>query len=195
MNNWTQTLESQFANSNIITTLLNSWNQYVDPQTNIDNFYDDVFNILTAVGWGLDTWGIILGTTRYLQLGAQGYFGFQGQTGASGVGFGQGIFYTGETITTNFALSDDGFRVLLLAKAAYNISNGTIPAINSILRTLFGPSGLSPVQGNSYCTDNGNMTMTYTFGAQLTPLQFAIVSQSGILPRPCGVLASVVQLP
>jgi hypothetical protein len=36
--------------------------------------------------------------------------------------------------------------------------------------------------------------MTYTFGSALDPVQTAIVFQSGVLPKPVGVLATVVQL-
>jgi hypothetical protein len=96
-------------------------------------------------------------------------------------------------VTTNYTLLDGPFRTLILAKALANISNATIPAINQILINLFGPEGLLPVEGNCYVTDGLNMTMTYTFGSTLTPVQLAIVQQSGVLPRPCGVEATVVQ--
>ena len=46
----------------------------------------------------------------------------------------------------------------------------------------------------SYVTDGLDMTMTYTFAFQLSPVQSSIVFNSGVLPRPCGVAASVVQL-
>ena len=36
------------------------------------------------------------------------------------------------------------------------------------------------------------MTMTYTFEFALTPVEQAIVEQSGVLPRPTGVSSSVV---
>jgi uncharacterized protein YigE (DUF2233 family) len=37
-----------------------------------------------------------------------------------------------------------------------------------------------------------NMVMTYTFMFPLTSVELAIVTQSGVLPRPTGVHASVV---
>ena len=43
-------------------------------------------------------------------------------------------------------------------------------------------------------TDGLNMTMTYTFRFPLTPVQLAIVQNSGVLPRTSGVAATVVQL-
>jgi 5,10-methylene-tetrahydrofolate dehydrogenase/methenyl tetrahydrofolate cyclohydrolase len=68
-----------------------------------------------------------------------------------------------------------------------NISNGSIKSINSILMSLFGESG------NAYCTDGGDMTMTYHFDFELTPVQAAIVGQSNVLPKPVGVASSIVQ--
>jgi hypothetical protein len=38
------------------------------------------------------------------------------------------------------------------------------------------------------------MIMTYTFDFALAPFELAIVAQSGVLPKPVGVKASVVQL-
>lgn len=186
------TILSQYANSPIIRTLINNFNDYIDPDANIDAFYNNIWNINTAVGYGLDVWGRIVGVGRVLEIANFDYFGFTGPAGASGLPFNQGIFYDNETTTMNFSLLDDPYRVLILAKALFNISDGSIPGINQILINLFGENGLLPVAGNSYCTDNGNMTMTYTFSSALDPVQTAIVFQSGVLPRPCGVLATVV---
>ena len=70
------------------------------------------------------------------------------------------------------------------AKALFNVSDGSIPATNQILLNLF---------GQGYVTDGLNLTMTYTFPTALTPVQYAIVLNSGVLPRPPGVSTSVVQ--
>src|ERR1019366_3521089 len=96
--------------------------------------------------------------------------------------------------TANYALLDGPYRALILAKALANISDATIPSINQILINLFGAAGPLPVVGNCYCTDDGSMTMTFTFGSTLTAIQRAIVTQSGVLPRPAGVAATVVEL-
>lgn len=186
------TVLSQFANSPSIMQLIKNLNTYLDPRTNIDDFYNLMWNVDTAVGYGLDVWGRIVGVNRVLQLASSTYFGFQGPTSASGVPWNQGIFYNGQNLTTNFSLLDGPFRVLILAKALANICNATIPSINQILINLFGPSGLMPIPGNSYCTSGGDMTMTYTFSSPLDPVSKAIVFQSGVLPTPCGIVASIV---
>ena len=123
-----------------------------------------------------------------LNVATGSYFGFTGPSGTSGDPYDQSPFYSGQVTTSNYALSDDGFRMLILAKAVANICNGSIPAINQILLMLF------PGRGNCYVVDNNDMTMIYHFEFILTPVEAAIVQQSGVLPRPAGVFASVVQV-
>lgn len=192
MQNVEQTIISQYANSPTLVRLIYNMNAYIDPSANIDNFYKLIFDVDTAVGYGLDVWGRIVGVSRILQIEQGAYFGFTGPGGASGVPFGQGVFYHGRSITGNFVLTDAAFRILILAKALKNISNATIPSINQILINVFGPNGLIPVAGNTYCTDGRNMTMTYTFSAPIPPLASSVIYQSGVIPRPAGVLSTVV---
>jgi hypothetical protein len=180
------TIISQYANSPIITGLIGDMDAYIDPTANIDSFFDNVFNINTAVGYGLDLWGRILNVGRTVQLSSVSYFGFQEASPGSQT-FGQGAFYTGGTTSTNFALTDSSYRTLLFAKALSNICNGSIAGINALLRALF------PGRGNAYVIDNGNMQMTYYFSFTLTAVELAIVQQTGVLPSPTGVQVSVQQ--
>lgn len=183
------TILSQFANSPVILSLINSFSAAVNPSANIDAFYSSIWNVLTATGYGLDLWGRIVGVNRVLQVSTGSWLGFEeANNGLVETPFNQAPFYAGGGATGNFALTDDAFRQLILAKAYANISNGSISSINQILMTLFGSSG------ECWCTDGQNMTMTYTFEFTLTPVQFAIVSQSGVLPRPAGVQVGIIQL-
>ena len=77
---------------------------------------------------------------------------------------------------------------MLLAKAWSNICDGSIPAINHLLVMLFGSSG------RCYVKDNGDMTMTYHFDFTLTALQYAILTSSGVMPKPAGVSFTVEQV-
>jgi hypothetical protein len=183
-----QTIISQYSSSPTLVSLIHSFNDWIDPSSDIEAFYDLIWNIDTAQGYGLDVWGRIVGVNRVLNVAAGAYFGFTGPSGTSGDPFGQSPLYSGQPTTGNFALSDDGFRTLILAKAAANICDGSIPSINQILLTLF------PGRGNCYVVDNNDMTMVYHFEFILTPVEAAIVQQSGVLPRPVGVFASVVQV-
>jgi hypothetical protein len=131
---------------------------------------------------------------------------------------GGGAYWSGESLTSNFRLSDESYRFLIMTKAAQNISDSSIPGINQILLALF------PNRGNAYVTDgyqgisyfgfnesqnaltfgqgvfyNGEtvptMVMTYNFNFTLSAVEKAIVLNSGVLPKPTGVSASVVIQP
>lgn len=212
---WT-TVISQYANSPILTALILDLDEYLDQTENFDNYFDDIWNIDTATGYGLDVWGRIVGVNRVVQVTSGDWFGFKEALPGSDP-FGFGPFYSGAGITSNFALSDDAYRTLILAKAAANITNGSIAAINRILMALF------PNRGNAYVTEGSpstsffgfeeqgdtlgfnqapfyqgqqppRMQMAYTFNFQLSPVELAIVQNSGVLPKPTGVSATVVIL-
>lgn len=183
------TILSQYANSPIITTLIGNFQQYVDQTLNMESLYDNIWNVATASGYGLDVWGRIVGVQRVVQIQTTKFFGFDEMGTASIEPFGpggKGAFYNGVLSTSSFALSDQTFRTLIFAKAMANITNGSIPSINAILRSLF------PGRGNCFVTDGLNMTMTYTFDFPLAAFEFAIVSTSGVLPKPTGVAATIV---
>jgi Protein of unknown function (DUF2612) len=209
-----RTIISQYANSPILTTLIQNVFSYLDQTQNFDAFFDYIWNVDTAQGYGLDIWGRIVGVNRVLQVQVGDNFGFAEALPGCDT-FGAASFYAGTPLTENYALSDEAYRTLILAKAAANITIGSIPAINQILLSLF------PNRGNCYVTEGtvggdyfgfaeaGNavgfdqqpfysgetietMTMTYTFEFQLTAVELAIVQQSGVLPKSTGVNASVV---
>jgi hypothetical protein len=179
---WTQTVYAQYANSPVLLALIEYFSEEVDPAEDIDNFFDDVWNVDTAKGWGLDVWGRIVGVNRVLQIPTSKFFGFDEATTVSADPFNQSPFYSGTSNTQNYALSDEAFRRLILAKAAANIWDGSIPGLNNILR-LVSPNPLLAC----YVVDHGDMTMTYTFGFTPTAVDLAILINSGVLPHPAGV--------
>jgi hypothetical protein len=211
---WSSIL-SQYANSPTIVGLISGWDGALDQTRDIDAFFDDVWNVDSAWGYGLDVWGRIVGISRVLHVANQPIFGFYEAKAAGNAlvtGFGQGMFYTGVVPTSNYALDDESFRRLILAKAAANITGDSIPEINRILLMLF------PYRGNCWVSDNPtveyfgfaesasalgfntgefytgqalpHMSMTYNFSFQLSPVDLAIVN-SGVLPKPVGVAASL----
>jgi len=188
---YTQTLYSQYANSPVLVSWVDYFSQWIDANKNVDMFYDQLWNIQTAQGYGLDVWGRIVGLNpgRVLPVFPTPFFGFSEAGNTPGISndWNNAIWFAGEPLTQNVSLSDDAFRQLILAKAAANIWNGSIPGLNAILRLLF-PGQLA------YVTDGLNMTMTYTFGFSLNPVQISIVFNANVLPRPSGVSATVIQL-
>lgn len=182
------TIASQYANSDVITTLIGNMDAYIDQTANLDNFYDFVFNVATAQGFGLDNWGKIVVVSRIIDVASGAdYFGYREALPGSNP-FNTQPFFSGQQLTDNFVLSDSAYRVLIYAKALANICDGSIPAMNQILRRLF------PNRGNCYVIDGMDMTMAYRFEFVLSQLELAIVAQSGALPHPTGVAVSISSL-
>jgi hypothetical protein len=209
-----ETVQSQYANSPILDTLITNFAEYVDPIANLNQFFALVMDVDTAVGYGLDVWGRIVGINRILKITSPGsYFGFEEATDA--VGFNQAPFYFGQPLTTNYRLEDQAYRTLILTKAMANITRCSIPKLNQMLLTLF------PDRGNCYVTEwigDGpyfgfmeatdavgfnqapfyagqtieRMVMSYSFDFELTPIELEIVKNSGVLPRPTGVKSYVI---
>lgn len=175
-----QTLLAQYANSPVLIDLLQRLNLALDQARNLDAWFTSVWDIRTAQGYGLDVWGRIVGVTRVLRIPVPTPF-LGWDEASDAVGFGQGVWAGRGATTENYALSDIAFRRLILTKAALNITDGSIPAINAALMTLF------PDHGNCYVRDDGGMAMTFVFGTPLSPQELAVVTQSGVLPRPIGV--------
>lgn len=109
MLNYKDTILSQYANSPTITQLAENMNGYIDQNDNMTEFYDKVWNIQTAVGFGLNTWGNIVGVSRQIQVKNQGLV----------------------------TLDDDTYRLLILIKAMANITDTTPTTINKLLGILF----------------------------------------------------------
>ncbi|QCE32935.1 DUF2612 domain-containing protein [Acetobacteraceae bacterium] len=146
MQNLHETFLAQYANSPRITGILKRFNKAADPAELIEIFLTQVLDPLTATGWGLDVWGRIVGVSRVLKIPVEdSFFGFSEALsgGATGItGFQQSRFYSseGSALTQNYALTDEAFRKLIFAKAAANITNGTLQSLNQILMRLFSDS-------------------------------------------------------
>lgn len=211
-----RTITSQFATSPTLLQIIENLNTVIDPNTNFQQFYDQLWNIDTAVGVGLDVWGRRVGIGRVLEVVEENWFGFA--EAGDALPFNDGTFYTGLPITSNYALADLMFRRLILAKAALNITNCSYQAINWVLMDV-----LFPGRGNAWVSDvtsetgqawfgfeeagdalpfndgiffssagalgPGAMNLTYHFSFPLTAVEVAIVVNSGVLPKPVGVVA------
>lgn len=178
----------QYAASQTIQTLVsdrasyfaNGWQQ---------QFYDSVWNVDTAQGFGLDVWGRIVVIGRSIQIPVVDYFGFTTPPSEAWSPFGQESFYAGPTSTTTFRLEDNAYRVLILAKALSNIANTTAPKINRVLQQLF------PERGRAWVNDLGGMSIRVVFEFALEPWEVVVLTSGGVLPRPAGVSATIVQIP
>lgn len=180
---------SQYANSPTISQLIDNFSQYIDPRAAFDQFYNIVWNVDTAQGFGLDIWGRIVNVSRQLTVTTSpSYFGF-----LDGVNdmlpFGQAPFYNGPAATATYELTDDAYRQVILVKALANISVVTAPALNALLQKLFAG------RGRCYVNDNHDMSLRFVFEFNLEPYEVAIITSGNVFPRPAGVLMTYIQVP
>ena len=134
MQNYLATVETEYAQSPTIGAILQAVNAWIDPANSLNLFYNNVWNLNTATGWGLDVLGRIVGVSRNLSVPTYGIY----------------------------ALGDFAFRQLINAKALANISDGSIPSLNNILMTLFPNGGNSYVVDNLNMTMTVHLGFTPT---------------------------------
>jgi hypothetical protein len=185
MINLEETVLAQYSNSPILMQLVNNMNAYIDPYANLNNFYNQVWNVLTAVGYGLDRLGRVVGVSRTINIPFSATdLGFREAGAITPLGpGGSAPFWDGSLTGNNYRLTDTAFRTLILVKAISNISVCSAQAINQQLTNLFGS------QGRCYSFDLGNMQMQITFEFPLSLVDFYILTEGKALSRPCGVLA------
>lgn len=184
-----QTIISQYGATTAIAGLCADMNEWLDQSTNWEQFYDNFWNIATAVGQGLDYWGDILGVSRLLTVPNTALsFGFQDDVEPPDTEpFNQGPFnIVGSSGSQTYLLPDSAYQVLLLAKALANISATSAPALNQLLLNLF------PGRGPVFVRDLGAMAMQVLFLFDLTAVEYAILTTSGVFPHPAGVSVSVI---
>jgi hypothetical protein len=184
-----RTIISQYANSDILVQLITDMNEYLDQTINFENFYDYIWNVDTAVGFGLDIWGRIVAVPRTLIIDAPlDVFGFD-ETDAYWQPFNQAPFYSGSLVGPDsvYVLSDEYYRKLILTKALANISITSSPALNQLLKNFFAD------RGKCYVVDLGSMAMQYTFEFILEPFELSAVTKSGCFPHPSGVTVTIDQ--
>ena len=180
----------QYAASPRIKQLITYNTEYFSASW-VDEFYNVVWNVDTAQGFGLDIWGRIVAIEdgRYLRVTVGDYVGFSTPTeNQSWRTFGFGTLYPGATETDVFKLADPAFRTLILTKALANISDSTMSSLNGVLKNLF------PGRGRCWVNDLQGMAIRYVFEFPLESWERSVLSKD-TLPRPGGVLATVLTAP
>lgn len=180
--NYQLTIISQYANSPRLSDLLGRIADGTDQAVNLASFQSHIWNVNTAQSYGLDVWGRIVGTGRFLLLTSiPSSFGFS-TSPESFQPFDQAPFYNGVPLTQNYRMSDDVYRTVILAKAAVNISGSSFPEISAALQRIFGEYGRSyALQGTL------PMHIRYVFEFNLSDVQVALLKRADSTCRPTGV--------
>lgn len=161
-------IQSQYAASVRITAILQSCKDHILPDADIALFYDKMFNIQTAEGYGLDVWGNIIGISRYIQSHDD----------------------PSETLT----LDDENYRKLLFVKAAANIMDSSMYSLNYIIKKLY-PNLTCYVQlasnwqeDDGFIYDANPMEINFIFfNHHLSDLERSIFDVVGSFNRGAGV--------
>lgn len=177
-----ETIQSQYGASPHIRGIVAAFAQEIDPNADINLFYDKIFDLDTTEGIGLDIWGLIVGVPRMMQIDREDYFGFFGSFLQP---FNQGPFYETDHLGNYYALSDAAYRRLIYYKALSNISDSTAEAQNRLLANLFADE---IAQGHSlYILPVGAMKIRAVFDFYLDSVSLAMFKAYGLLNRGAGV--------
>ena len=170
-------IQSQYAASPIIRALVDAMNVRIDPKFDIRLFYEKIFDIYTAEGWGLDNWGRILALGRLIDLEPEECFGFEFSLLDP---FDQNVFFQAGPPRA-VRLGDESYRRLLLYKAAANIAASDLGTLNRLLNAVFADTP------GMYILETGPMTIRYVFEFYLSAMDRAMLRLTFVPPRPAGV--------
>lgn len=177
-----KTIMSQYANSPRLMHIIKTVAGAINPDKFTDDYYRLIMSIPTANSHGLDIWGRIVGIGRTVRFAnPEGeYFGFSDGF----YPFNQRPFSAAGSESDAWELSDDAYRELIIMKAMANIVYASAPNINALLRAVFDKP--------CYFLITGHMDVSYVFEFNLTAYERHLVYNTDILPRPCGVLVSII---
>lgn len=189
MQNYRDTILEQYQNSPILSGLIDYINQEIDPATNLDDFYEVIWNVATAIGFGLDIWGIIVDVPRQITITPlPEYIGWSEALPGS-FPFNQAPWYNGTPTSSVYLLTDDAYRVLIMTKALANISSFTAPSVNKLLQYLFAG------RGSCYVLELSPMQIEYVFNFPLETWESSVLLQPSLMPRPAGVGVTITVNP
>lgn len=161
-------IQSQYSASTRIISILESCREHILPDADIVSFFDNIFNIQTASGIGLDIWGNIIGVSRFVP--------------------------DYQDSTTIYTLTDEQYRTVLFYKAGANIMDSTLYSLNYLLKKLYPDYRCFVRNSNNYVNDDGRyydsnpMEIEYVFiDTDLSDLEKSIFSLVGAFGKGAGV--------
>lgn len=150
------------------------------------DWYNNVFNLITANNFGLAVWSIILNVPLYLNETidySASFFGF-GTMSNTYTNFNNGNF---SPQGSSVILSTEEQRFLLRLRYFQLTTRGDIIDINAFLNYLFATSAAFSSGQTAWVLDGFDMTMTYVFNFDLSSKLRQLLVNLDILPRPAAV--------
>jgi len=170
---------SQYANSPKFVALVDGLRAMFNNAKLISDWYNIVYNIKTAKGFGLDIWGRILNQGRSFMYidpdsGTETEYYLQGELTVDG---------------TTFSADEveETYRKVLFMKAISLITNATDKSLNELIQYYFNGR-------RCYVIQYDTMKLRYVFEVPVNKLEKSIFT-SGLLPKPTGVGATFEYLP
>lgn len=153
-------IQSQYSASKRILALAAIFQSVITiTENDTDLLFDNIINIYTASGLGLEWWGNLLAVGRVIE-----------------------DMDTGAALTLN----DEYYRLLLLYKAMSNISTDTAETLNYLLKHLV-DSGIADFPSVAYVLEVDTMVIRWVFEGVLNDIQRAVFYAAGTLARGAGV--------
>lgn len=150
------------------------------------DWYTNVFNLITANDFGLCVWSIILNAPFLIRQKNpnSNIFGFNTVPSSNhNKNFEWGTF---ADVPVGSALTMEEQRIFLRLRYFKLITDCTIPAINIFLDSIFNdPEGI--YQGGAWALDGLDMTMTYVFNCPISNSLLEAIKVYDMLPHPTGV--------
>lgn len=161
---------SQYANSPKYVTLYNGFTDLFNNASTIEDWFNVVYNINTAEGFGLDMWG------KILNQGRQFSYDDNGTTVNVYLGGEQTI----DGITYDAEYMENMYRTVLFLRALSNVTNCTIASLNNLLQFYY------KNRGGVYVLEYNPMEIRYVFEFYVSKLE-KVIFTTDIMPRPTGV--------
>lgn len=170
---------SQYANSPKFVELVKGLTGMFNNAKLIKDWFDIVYNLKTAKGFGLDIWGKILNQDRNFKYinentGVETDYYLKGAMTIDGTSF------TADQI-------EETYRTILFMKALSCITNATEKSLNELLQFYFNGRRV-------YVIQYGTMKIRYVFEIPVNKLEKSIF-KSDVMPKPTGVGVSFQYLP
>lgn len=180
-------IQGQYKNTNIETLLKGLDKVFTKHTTNLINHcINDVYNLKTAKGYGLDMWGKLLGFPRYLPT-KEAPENIKPENNA--LSFNEKTFYKVQfgyvdlDAFTYLRLADDMYKVMLNCVLLKTTTDCSLESINAYCKHLFTQMG-----GSAFIRDSEDMEFTYFIFRFKMPDWFKyIIDNYDILPRAAGV--------
>lgn len=184
LSEYSNLITSTYSNkSKFMATIAASCQPLVDAQ-NVLLSMPGLYDVDVAIGVQLDTVGLWVGVTRYVNVPLAGFFSWN----TAGLGWGQAIWHEPLSPVTSIAVLDDAtFRLLIKARIIANKWDGTVAGAYPALAELF--SGSDTPGTVLTLQDNMNMSMTLTISGQSPGALFIALTEAGELGLKSGAVA------